>query len=625
VPATAAGRRARCPKCEHIFVVESPANAPAAAKGETKGEVSIVYLTVSCECGKRLRLPWFRDGRPARCPGCQRIMRVLGSAGAGTPASATGCVLIHSEAEHSEELAFLAGSKPIGVGKASDNALALPGTRVSRHHCCLTPFAGGWRVEDRNSTNGLFLNAKRVHSHDLKDGDRLRIGEFQLIYRALGPTPDGRPAAAESKVSASEDADDGTYGIADDFGFMEGLSAGDKVATVPIPQDTSVGDARGRSDGPQSGGATCPCCTRALPASAQVCVDCGINIRTGRSILTSEDTSLDETYSMAEGLIRWLSWIVWAGVYPIASEAFGTRKPLVIRCVAVVTIITSLAFLACEWSGSSKMWSAKNYMLWSGKEEPPPEYLAAMYTFTDFGNSEAFFEHYDSIEDTDPDMSDEDAVLAAHNALPPDERCLGQYRASQLVTHAFLHAGLLHLAGNLLFLMVFGSRVNALIGNALTLALYPLLAVGAAVCHMASQTPEPPFPMLGASGAIMGLAGMYLVLFPLHKVHMAAWLRWGLIGGFRLSLGMWAVRGFWVVLFYIAFDVFYTALGVKDGTAHWAHLGGFIVGASLAMALLLARLVRARGGDIVSAVLGRYAWAILGPPNQDPGVLQRLP
>jgi hypothetical protein len=64
---------------------------------------------------------------------------------------------------------------------------------------------------------------------------------------------------------------------------------------------------------------------------------------------------------------------------------------------------------------------------------------------------------------------------------------------------------------------------------------------------------------------------------------------------------------------------------VKDGTAHWAHLGGFIVGASLAMALLLARLVRARGGDIVSAVLGRYAWAILGPPNQDPGVLQRLP
>ena len=132
-------------------------------------------------------------------------------------------------------------------------------------------------------------------------------------------------------------------------------------------------------------------------------------------------------------------------------------------------------------------------------------------------------------------------------------------------------------------------------------------------------------PMVGASGAIMGLAGMYFVLFPVHKVHMAAWARWGLAFGFRLSLKMWAVRGFWVVLFYIAFDVVATAVGTESSTAHWAHLGGFIVGAVIALILLLARLLNARGGDIMSVILGRYAWALIGRPNRDLGFLQRLP
>jgi len=120
--------------------------------------------------------------------------------------------------------------------------------------------------------------------------------------------------------------------------------------------------------------------------------------------------------------------------------------------------------------------------------------------------------------------------------------------------------------------------------------------------------------MLGASGAIMGLAGMYFVLFPVHKVHMAAWLRWGFFLPIHLELGMFAVRGFWVVLFYIAFDVAFTALGAEDDVAHWAHLGGFLAGAGLALVLLFSRLVNARGGDILSAVLGRHAWALIGKP-----------
>jgi len=534
--------------------------------------------------------------------------------------------VVRQAGQRDGEQVFLAGSGPVTVGKAPDNGLALPGTRLSRHHCSLTPFGGGWRIEDRNSTNGLFVNAKRVSSHDLEDGDRIQIGEFELTYRTVGSAAPGALAAAKSGVHESETPDDATYRVADDFADLEALTTGERVAPASVPGGTGSADGglEGSSAGP-GGGPTCPCCKRALPASGQVCVTCGINVKTGRSILTAEDTDVDETYVVAEGVIGWLSWILWTGVYPIASEAFGTRKPHAIRAVAVITILTSLVFLAYEWTGSPKMGSMKNLMLWAGDAKPSPEFLAVMYAVTNFGNSSAFDEHCEEIEAKNPEMSENDVVLAAHEALPPEERCLGNYRTSQLVTHAFLHGGLLHLAGNLIFLMVFGSRVNALIGNALTVVLYPLLAAGAAAFHMASVASGPPSPMLGASGAIMGLAGMCLVLFPLHKVHMAAWVRWGLITGFRLSLWMWAMRGFWVVLFYIAFDVFYTAIGVEDDTAHWAHLGGFIVGASLALLMLLTRLVSARGGDIVSAVLGRYAWTIVGPPNQGPGILQRLP
>lgn len=121
--------------------------------------------------------------------------------------------------------------------------------------------------------------------------------------------------------------------------------------------------------------------------------------------------------------------------------------------------------------------------------------------------------------------------------------------------------------------------------------------------------------MLGASGAIMGLAGVYLILMPTPHVHMAAWWRWGLMGGFQLNMNIFPVRGFWVVLFYIAFDVFYTAFRIEDNTAHWAHLGGFIAGAAVATALLIARLADARGGDLFTAVLGRFAWGLIGRPS----------
>jgi membrane associated rhomboid family serine protease len=143
--------------------------------------------------------------------------------------------------------------------------------------------------------------------------------------------------------------------------------------------------------------------------------------------------------------------------------------------------------------------------------------------------------------------------------------------------------------------------------------LYPILAIVAGATYLLAMGPEPPTPMLGASGAVMGLAGMYLLLFPIHKVFMVIWMRWGLLAGFHLSFKCFAVRGLWVVLFYIMFDVIAVSFTLSTGTAHWAHIGGLIWGILIAFGLLAARLAYSRS-DVLSLILGKYAWRLIGTP-----------
>lgn len=335
-------------------------------------------------------------------------------------------------------------------------------------------------------------------------------------------------------------------------------------------------------------GPTCRSCGKVMPADAKICINCGINLKTGRSLITTQEDTLDRAYIVAENTIRVISWLFWIGLYPIASEAFGTARPYVIRGVAIITIVASVAYWLAGFDVSS---GRDRLMLWCGTTD------------------------IDTLVDADELTPEELEETAAW--LLEYQRESGGQQAHQFITHAFLHNDVIHLAGNLLFLMVLGTRVNALVGNIWTIALYPALAITAGVAHSISAQDDLLQPMLGASGAVMGMAGMYLVFFPVHKVHMAAWARLGLFFGFRLSLKLFTVRGFWVVLFYIAFDVLYTVIGLEDNVAHWAHLGGFIAGVAIAMTMLLARLVNARGGDIISVVLGRHAWSILGRPRSE--------
>jgi len=63
----------------------------------------------------------------------------------------------------------------------------------------------------------------------------------------------------------------------------------------------------------------------------------------------------------------------------------------------------------------------------------------------------------------------------------------------------------------------------------------------------------------------------------------------------------------------------------EGNVAHWAHVGGFLAGAGLALLLLFTGLIQARGGDVVSIVLGKHAWGLVGRPNRGSSILQRLP
>jgi membrane associated rhomboid family serine protease len=171
---------------------------------------------------------------------------------------------------------------------------------------------------------------------------------------------------------------------------------------------------------------------------------------------------------------------------------------------------------------------------------------------------------------------------------------------------------LIRLGGSLLFLMVFGSRVNAILGNRATAIIYPLLSLASGLSFILTSPAGAITPLDGASGAISGLAGLYFVLLPAHYVYCATWFRF-----FRyLAFKIFALRGFWVLLIYFAYDVAMVALGNQGNTAHWAHIGGFLTGVTLGIALLMSRMFNCRNGDLLSLVLGKHAWPLIGKPSQ---------
>lgn len=170
----------------------------------------------------------------------------------------------------------------------------------------------------------------------------------------------------------------------------------------------------------------------------------------------------------------------------------------------------------------------------------------------------------------------EDAPLEAYRlwTLVPTD-VLGGHHAWTLLTHGFLHAGWVHLLGNLYFLWIFGDNVEDQLGKRHFSILYVAALVAGGVAHLLAN-PQSRAPMLGASGAIAGLMGAYLVLFP--RVQL-----WVMLLVWRVRMRVVWYLGAWVAL-----QVVMQSIGAR-GTAWMAHVGGFGVGALAALLLLRQR------------------------------------
>jgi membrane associated rhomboid family serine protease len=163
------------------------------------------------------------------------------------------------------------------------------------------------------------------------------------------------------------------------------------------------------------------------------------------------------------------------------------------------------------------------------------------------------------------------AVLLDRAQLPPELAVVPP--ALTIVTSMFLHGGFMHLAGNMLYLWIFGNNVEDAMGHA-RFAIFYVACGFAAVAGQVLQDPGSEIPMIGASGAISGVLGAYFLLYPHARVLVAVPL--GIVlHTMRLPAG--AVLALW-----FAIQIFSSlSAGPGPGVAWFAHIGGFVAGMAL--------------------------------------------
>lgn len=180
-----------------------------------------------------------------------------------------------------------------------------------------------------------------------------------------------------------------------------------------------------------------------------------------------------------------------------------------------------------------------------------------------------------------PILSDPYAIngfFASYALIPA--RVSGGAGFEGLFTSMFLHAGWMHLAGNMLFLWIYGDNVEDEMGHVRFLLFYVTCGVAAGLAQTLFE-PGSRVPMVGASGAIAGVMGGYLLLFPKAKVDILVIF----IVFFRIfPIPAWIMLILWFALQFIG------GLGTtpeSGGVAYWAHAGGFIIGMALTVPLWL--------------------------------------
>ncbi|HEX2913860.1 MAG TPA: rhomboid family intramembrane serine protease [Chloroflexia bacterium] len=206
-------------------------------------------------------------------------------------------------------------------------------------------------------------------------------------------------------------------------------------------------------------------------------------------------------------------------------------------------------------------------------------------------NFVAFF-----VELSQPTQQALNDFLARYAVIPAD--ISSGHNLYTLITSQFLHGGWMHILGNMLYLWIFGDNVEGALGHIKYLIFY----LGAGIIAGLAQViidPGSTVPSLGASGAIAGVLGAYLVMFPHARVNTLIFVG---IFFFFTRLTAVIVIGFWAVLqFFSGFAEISqrTAQTGDGGVAYWAHIGGFITGVIVGFAVnQLVRPNRANWGGV---------------------------
>jgi membrane associated rhomboid family serine protease len=140
-----------------------------------------------------------------------------------------------------------------------------------------------------------------------------------------------------------------------------------------------------------------------------------------------------------------------------------------------------------------------------------------------------------------------------------------------LLTSMFMHASWMHIIGNMLYLWIFGDNIEDRLGHAKFLVFYLICGFAASLCQIVF-TADSIIPSLGASGAIAGVLGAYLILFPRKNVRV-------LLARQIVNMPAWTVLGLWILL--QVFSQVGVSGGQSSGVAYLAHIGGFFAGVIL--------------------------------------------
>lgn len=184
-------------------------------------------------------------------------------------------------------------------------------------------------------------------------------------------------------------------------------------------------------------------------------------------------------------------------------------------------------------------------------------------------------------------------VFFSYAGMFENERAIGQFFSDYALTPAvslphtyvtslFLHAGFMHIAGNMLFLFIFGDNMEDEMGHGRFLLFYLVCGIGASAAHVMAA-PNSDIPLVGASGAIAGVMGGYLLMFPKARVDVLLIL---VIFFKVIPVPAWIMLAFWFGL--QLFNGLGTAADAA-GVAYWAHAGGFVLGLILTIPVWMRR------------------------------------